>query len=277
MAEQDAKQILLATLDRYGLGSLVDRVWQLYTDDTIQVDSGIDTIGDALREAPEFKQRFSANEARLRAGLPELSVSEYITLERGYENAMRGSGLPRGFYDESSDFSNFISTNTSVAEVQDRVNEGYKAVTQSNPEVINQMRQLYGVTEGDLAAYFLDPQRALPLITQRARAAQIAAEGQRQAGMQISAQQAEAIAREGVTQQQAQTGFEGVRGMQELLNPLQGEEAITQEEAVGATFGMNAAARQRIETRQRQRRAAFGGGGSFATDQTGMAGIGTVQ
>lgn len=278
MAEQDAKQILMSTLDRYGLGSLVDRVWSLYTDETITADSGIDTIGDALRDTDEFKRRFPANEARVKAGLPELSISEYIGLERGYENAMRGSGLPKGFYDDPTDFANFISTNTSVAEVQDRVNEGYRAVSQSNPQVIAQMKELYGVNEGDLAAYFLDPQRATPILTRQARAAQISAEGQRQAGMQLTAQQAESIAAEGITAQQAQTGFANIQGQQELLNPLQGEgDALTQEELIGATFGMNAAARQRIETRQRQRRAAFGGGGSFATSETGLSGIGTAQ
>lgn len=278
MADQDAKQILQGTLDRYGLGSLVDKVWQLYTDDTITADTGIDTIGDALRDTPEFKQRFSANEARVKAGLPELSVSEYIGLERGYQNAMRGSGLPAGFYDDPTDFANFIASDTSVAEVQDRVNNGFRAVTESNPQVIQQMKELYGINEGDLAAYFLDPQRATPIITRQARAAQIAAEGQRQAGLQISAQQAEAIAREGVTAQQAQSGFGDVRAMQELLNPLQGEgDQITQEEAIGGVFGTNAAARQRIETRQRQRRAAFGGGGSFSTGQSGVVGVGVAE
>lgn len=277
MAEQDAKQILQGTLDRYGLGSLVDKVWGLYTDETINADTSIDIIGNALRDTPEFKQRFSANEARVKAGLPELSVTEYIGLERGYQNAMRGSGLPSGFYDDPTDFANFIANDTSVAEVQDRVNNGYRAVTESNPQVVQQMKQLYGVSDGDLAAYFLDPQRALPLITRQARAAQIAAEGQRQAGIQISAQQAEAIAREGVTAQQAQAGFGDVQAMQELLNPLQGEDQITQEEAIGGVFGTNAAARQRIETRQRQRRAEFGGGGSFSTGQSGVVGVGVAE
>lgn len=275
--EEDAKTILQRTLDRFGLGDLVDRVWGLYTNETISADADIDIIGDALRDTPEFQKRFPANTQRLRAGLPELSVREYIGLERGYENALRGSGIPRGFYDDPSDFANFIATNTSVAEVQSRVNDGFRAVAEANPQVVTQMRNLYGVSEGELAAYFLDPDRALPLITRQARAAQIAAEGQRQAGIQISAQQAEDIAREGITQQQAQSGFENISNMGELFNPLMGEgEQITQEEAVGGVFGTNAAARQRIETRQRQRRAAFGGGGSFATGQSGVSGLATA-
>jgi hypothetical protein len=277
MADEDAKKIIKSTLDRYGLGSLADRAWGLLSDETISADAGIDVIGDALRDTPEFQTRFSANAARTRAGLPELSVSEYIGLERGYEAAMRGSGLPAGFYDDPTDFANFISANTSVAEVQSRVNDGYRAVADSNPQVIAQMKELYGVGDGELAAYFLDPAKATPILVRQARAAQISAEGKRQAGIQLSASDAEALAREDVTQQQAQTGFGQVKQQQELYNPLQGEQAISQQEAIGAALGTDQAARQRVETRKRQRQASFAGGGSFSTSQTGMSGLAEAQ
>ena len=277
MAEEDAKRIIRNTLDRYGLGSLADRAWALYTDETISADAGIDAIGDALRNTTEFQTRFSANAARVKAGLPELSVTEYIGLERGYEAAMRGSGLPPEFYNESSDFANFIANNTSVAEVQSRVNDGYRAVADSNPQVIAQMKELYGVGDGELAAYFLDPERATPILVRQARAAQISAEGKRQAGIQLSAADAEALAREDVTQAEAQTAFGEVGRQQQLYNPLQGEEAISQQEAIGAATGTDQAARQRVETRRRQRQASFAGGGSFATSQTGVSGLGQSQ
>jgi hypothetical protein len=273
MAE-DAKKIIQNTLNRYGLGSLTDRAWGLLSNETISADAGIDVIGDALRDTPEFQTRFSGNAARVKAGLPELSVTEYIGLERGYADAMRGSGLPPGFYDSTDDFTNFISTNTSVAEVQSRVNDGYRAVADSNPQVIAQMKELYGVGDGELAAYFLDPQKATPILVRQARAAQISAEGKRQAGIQLSAADAESLAREDVTQAEAQTAFGEVGRQQELYNPLLGEEAISQREAIGAATGTDQAAKQRVETRKRQRQAAFAGGGSFSTSQTGVSGLG---
>jgi hypothetical protein len=273
MAEEDAKKIIKSTLDRYGLGSLTDRAWGLLSDETIDADAGIDVIGDALRDTTEFQTRFAANAARVKAGLPELSVTEYIGLEKGYEAAMKGSGLPAGFYDDPQDFANFISANTSVAEVQSRVNDGYKAVADANPQVIAQMKELYGVGDGELAAYFLDPQKATPILVRQARAAQISAEGKRQAGIQLSAADAEALARENVTQTEAQTAFGEVGRQQELYNPLLGEQAITQQEAIGAATGTDQAAKQRVESRKRQRQAAFAGGGSFATSQTGMSGL----
>ena len=71
----------------------------------------------------------------------------------------------------------------------------------------------------------------------------------------------------------AQTAFGEVGRQQELYNPLQGEQAITQQEAIGAATGTDQAAKQRVESRKRQRQAAFAGGGSFATSQTGMSGL----
>lgn len=277
MADEDAKQIIKSQLERYGLGSLTDRAWGLLSNETIDANAGIDVIGDALRDTPEFQTRFAGNAARLKAGLPELSVTEYIGLERGYEAAMRGSGLPAGFYDSPEDFSNFISSNTSVAEVQSRVNDGYKAVANSNPQVIAQMKELYGVGDGEIAAYFLDPEKATPLLVRQARAAQISAEGRRQAGIQLSAADAEALAREDVTAAEAQTAFGEINKQQELYNPLQGEQGISQQEAIGAALGTDQAAKQRVETRKRQRQAAFAGGGSFSATQTGVAGLGQAQ
>jgi len=274
MAEVDAKKIIEATLQRYGLQSLTDKVWGLYSDETLPANADIDMIGDALRDTKEYKDRFPANTDRANKGLPELSVSEYIGLERGYENAMRGSGLPQGFYDSPADYTNFISQNVSVAEVQTRVNEGYRAVSEANPQVIAQMKELYGVDEGGLAAYFLDPTRATPVIQRQARAAQVASEAARQAGIQLGAQQAEQLAAEGVSPQEAQAGFQKISQQQQLFTPqVIGEEQISQQEQIAGTFGTDQAARQRIETRRRRRQAAFEAGGGLAAGATGVTGL----
>jgi len=278
MAEQDAKAIIKTMLDRYQLGDLSDQVWKLISDETLPQNADIDLIGDALRDTELFKKRFPANAARAKAGLPELTVSEYVGLERGYANAMRGSGLPAGFYDDPTDFEKFIVGDTSVAEVQSRVNEGFRAVSESNPEVIKQMKELYGVDNAGLAAYFLDPVRATPLLVKQARSAQISAEAARQAGIQLTSQEAEALTAEGVSQQQAQQGFAAVQEQRQLMGPTAGEQgSISQQELIGATFGTDAAARQRVETRARRRRAAFEGGGGFAATQQGTAGLGEAQ
>jgi len=277
MADEDAKTIIKNKLNQYKLGDLADLVWGLIGKEVLTDRSDINEIGDALKDTDVFKKRFPANAIRVSRGLTELSVSDYIGMEKGYEDVMRGSGLPPGFYDSPDDFSSFISHNTSAKEVSDRVNQGYDLVKKSNPEVVNQMKELYGVSEGDLAAYFLDPEKGTDILKKRALTATISAESKRQANIQLSATDAEALAAEGVTAQEAQTGFAKIAGTQELLGTtLAGEQSITQAEQISGTLGTNEAARQRIESRKRQRQSSFTGGGGFATTQAGVSGLGTA-
>ena len=277
MAAMDAKDILRNTLTRFGLQDLTDQAWNLVASDLLPANASIDTIGDALRDTPQFQARFPANAARVKAGLPELSVSEYLGLEEAYASEMRGSGMPRGFYDDPTDFQRLIEGDVSPAEVQTRINEGYRAVSEANPGVIAQMKELYGVDEGGLAAYFIDPDRATPILQRQARAARIASEGLRQAGIQLTADVAETLAREGITGDEAAAGFRQVSEQRGLATPMMaGEEAISEAEQIGAAFGTNEAARQRVATRQRRRRAEFESGGGFAAGQSGISGLRTA-
>lgn len=264
-ARDDAKDILRRFLKNYKLDSLADQVWNLTQTGVILNPNDPDEIGRAVSDTPEYAARFPGNVARRNAGLPEKSLTEYIQLEQAYSSSMRGAGLPAGFYDNPDDFSKFIAGDVSPAELQGRVDEGYRAVAEANPQVVAQMKELYGVDEGGLAAYFLDPVRAMPVIRRQARAAQIAAEASRQAGLALGVQTAEALAREEITPDEARRGFGQIATESQLAAPLMaGEEALTTEEQIGATFGTSAAARQRVETRRRRRQAAFEAGGGFA-------------
>lgn len=277
MAEEDAIQIIRNGLSRFKLGSLADTVWAMIGAGTISKNAGPDEIGDALKDTWEFKARFPANAERISRKLPELSVTEYIGLEKGYQDAMVGSGLPPEFYDQPEDFSNFIGHNTSVAEVQDRVRKGYELVKNANPEVVKQMKELYGVDDGSLAAYFLDPAKGTDILKKQAQSATVAAESKRQAGIQLSSAESEALVNEGVEGVDAQKGFGTIASTQELLGTnLQGETGITQAEQISGTLGTNEAAKQRIESRKRQRQSEFTGGGGFTTTQTGVSGLGTA-
>jgi hypothetical protein len=138
------------------------------------------------------------------------------------------------------------------------------------------------VSEGELAAYFIDPQRMRPTFDRyeaerQARAAQIAAAGTTQGGMTISQQQAEGLARAGITEQEAQATFTALGDTQELFQPLQaGEQAITQEQQIAGAFGTNAEARRAIAQRRRSRQASFESGGGFAAGQGTQTGLTTV-
>ena len=233
-----------------------------------------------------FDRRFAGNKALREAGKPEYSYSEYIRLENEMRDDLRDVGLPPGFYDDQESLSRLIGGEVSRAELRDRATAAYSVVRQADPGTVAELQNLYGVTEGDLAAYYLDPTRAVNAINQRltgqdlirrTQAAQVAAQARQQAGIGLTAQEAEALATAGVDQGTARQGFTRIAQEQELYRPqMAGEDVIGQEEAIAAAFGTSAAAAQRVATRRRRRQAEFEAGGGFAAGQTGVAGLRTA-
>ena len=259
----DARNTIKAMLATYGLEDLSDVMWQQYTSGLVDITNERASFY-ALRDQPSFKKRFAANETRLKNGLGELTPADYVQLEDYYRSTLQSNGLPPGFYDSPDDFQKLIENDVSPAELQTRVQKGYRAVAQADPEVKRQMQELYGVSEGQLAAYFLDPQRAVTLLERQAQAANIAARGMEQGGIQVSGQFAENLAARGVTPDEALRGFGQVGQLGELTQTFAGETALSGEQLAGAAFGIDVAAQQELERRKRLRTGEFAGGGSFA-------------
>jgi hypothetical protein len=190
--------------------------------------------------------------------------------------------MPANFYDQNDDFTALLEGDVSPSELNERVQQGYRAVADADPEVKRQMQQLYGVGEGELAAYFLDPERAAPLLTRQARAAQIAARGAEQGGIQLTGALAEDLARRGITEAEAQRGFAEIGALGELRQTFAGETALSTEQIVGSQFGTDTQAQQELERRRRLRTGEFAGGGQFtrttgATSGSIETGVGTAQ
>jgi len=269
---------LKATLRRYGLEGLFDNLNQAVMGDPTLVRNA-DALFGSIRETPIYKERFKGNADRVSKGLPELSEAEYINQEMSYKTNLKNLGMPKGFYDTQEAFANFIANDISPVELAQRIQQGYNAVTQASPEVVTQLKRMVpDLTDGDIAAYFLDPLKSGQEIERKARAAQIAAAGVTQGGMQITTAQAEQLARQGITAEQAQQGFTQIGQQQELFQTnLLGEQALTQEEIVSGVLTNEQAAAQRIARRRRGRTAAFETGGGFAGQggqQTGLTTVG---
>ena len=269
-------------LNGFKLGdtAFVDEVVSAITNEKVDPQSNtfLDDIGIMLSDSTYLKTRFSANETRKQQGLPPLPLTHILELENSYTSALQAAGMPPGFYDDpATDFQGFIARDTSPAEINRRIQQGYTAVKNADPEVIKQFKELYGVGEGELAAFYLDPARQEAALTKSMESATIAAEGRRAAGIQLSVAEAEQLQGAGVTQATAQKGFGQIAGEQQLYDPLQGEQAITQAEQIAGTFGTNTAAAQRIAQRRRSRQAEFESGGGFArTNQFATEGLRTV-
>jgi hypothetical protein len=268
---------LKAILDYFGLSSLTGVLsLRLQEDDTLADNK--DVLLNSIRDTPEYKQRFKANDIRRSRGLPELSADDIVNLENSFRDTLRANSLPRGFYDTQDDFANFIGSDVSPQELNARISQGYNAVLQAEPGTKAELQRLYGLNDGDIAAFFIDPERFNQSdAIKKAQAAQTASEARRQAGITLTTQQAEALATEGVTRQEAQQGFAAIGAQQELFQAgMEGEQAISQQEQIAGTFGTNAEARQAIARRRRSRQAGFEAGGGFAARQSEQTGLTTI-
>jgi len=261
--QKDARNTIKAVLATYGLGELSDYLYSIYAKGEVDV-SNSQALIFALREQPAYQKRFAANAARAKKGLAELDPSSYIDLENSYRQLLQSNGLPTGFYDQTEDFVALLEGDVSPQELQDRVRNGFRAVQDADPEVKRQMQELYGVGDSGLAAYFLDPTKAAPLLTRQAEAAKVAARAKEQGGIQLGAATAEEIVARGITAAEAEAGFKTL-GLQEgLYTEMMGEQALTEQQKVGAAFGYDVESQKRLAERRGLRKSPFQGGGSFA-------------
>jgi hypothetical protein len=274
----DAKKTIRAVLANYfkekDAEKLSDFLYGVYARGEVDINNP-DALIFSLRGQEAYQKRFAANTARAKKGLAELDPASYLALENDYRRLLQSNGLPPGFYDQTEDFTALLEGDVSPQELQTRVQQGFRAVQDADPEVKRQMQELYGVSEAGLAAYFLDPEKAAPILTRQAEAAKIAARAKEQGRIQLLSGTAEEIAARGITAQEAEAGFTAM-GLQEgLYTEMFGEQALTQQQKVGAALGYDVAGQQGLKKRQATRKAEFGGGGSFAktTGQTS----GTVQ
>ena len=273
MSEQSSRSIIRGFLDQYGLGGLEDL---LYNELVSEQDFSEVRMVQRIRETPEYAARFPGMAGRRSQGRNAISEAEYVDLERGYRQLFQQAGLPQGFYDAPEDFGAFIAGDVSVAEMGRRVQQGYQAVAQADPSVKETLRSFYGVTDGELAAFFLDPGKAESLIMQQTATAQIGAAAAREGfGQAADRLAAERMQRLGVTEQEAQQAFGALGQMGELLTPIQrGETPLdVAETALGLTGRGGGEALQRLRTQQRRRVAQFEGGGRFATQGADVVGL----
>ena len=246
-----------------------------------------------LRETDAYKKRFAANAARIQKGLTAISEAEYLGLEDQYQNIMRNYGLPADYYTRGDmgrqeGFEKFIANDVSAAELEDRVMTAKNRVMNSNPEVLQAIKDFYGdsITDGDILAYTLNPTKGLEDIKRKVTAAEIGGAAV-QAGLNLGrtaeekalyAARAAELGAAGITKQQAQQGFQTVaevapRGGQ--LAEIYKQNPYTQTTAEAEVFGLagsTEAARQRKKLTSLETAAFSGsaGAGAIARDRAGV-------
>ena len=262
----DARVAIRAMLAKYGIESLFGTVWDNYTNDTVDfTDEAAVTL--SIRETDAYKTRFQGNEVRRKKGLPDLSPSTYIAIEDSYKNSLKVNGIPDSFYDSPEEMAELIGGNVDVQEFNDRLKLARSIAQDAPPEVMNQLTSMYGITEGQLTAYYLNPEKMLPILKEQERSARIGAAAVESGGMFIDKQTAEDLAKRGTTDAQAAAGFGNIAKLGELTQTMGGEDSISNQDIVGAQFGFNADGTKQLANRKARRLAEFAGGGNFAKSQ----------
>lgn len=262
-SQRDAYAFLVDEFNQFGLGSLAPTIFNF-----IKQGYGADTISLLLQDTPEYKARFAGNELRAKAGLGVLSPAQYLSLESSYRQILANAGLPKNFYDKPEDFAKWIGGDVSPTELQNRVNLEVNTVAQAPAEVKQALTDLYGVSQGDMVAYFLDQSRAVPLLQLQAQAAQIGGQALMRG---LSDANANRLAQLGVTASQAATGY-GQIG--ESLNTLQQIASrfgtgFSQTEAENAVFTPGGQATLKQRSLEEQEKALFSGN-TGATSYIGL-------
>lgn len=270
LAETNRVNNVVATLrglmTDYGLSSLMGKI-ESY------VKEGLD--GDAvlamIRDTQEYKDRFPAM-AALRGKQRAISEAAYIDFERNAAGLERAYGLPSGMLGKDA-VTNLLTNEVSAQELENRVTMAAAGAFQASQEMRDTFRDYYGIESGGLTAYFLDPEKALPLLNKQYASAQIGAEAQMQ-DFAIASGTAERLNEAGITQQEARQGFAQTARQRGFM---QGRgDVVSQEQLISGNLMNDQQSQKAIERVQKGRAGQFQQGGSFTASAQGVGGLGSA-
>jgi hypothetical protein len=208
----DARDVFTRTLKDLGftdiqINELLPQVteWQ-------SIYSPSQIVSDLLPTTTVYKQRFSANETRVKNGLKPLTPSEYLATEKSYRATLKDAGLPPGFYDSSDDFAGFIGQDTSPYEIKLRADAAARAVNNTDPSYTKALQDIYGIDSGMMTAFMLDPERALPLVEKQAKAVEFGTAAVKQ-GLQATTMGEQFAQRGPATGYSAEQGYSAIAGI----------------------------------------------------------------
>ena len=265
----NAIETMRGIMTQYGLGSLMDKITSYVT----QGYTDPDAIVALIRTTPEYAARFPAMKelARQNRGISEAEYISYETEAQGYE---RMYGLPSGMLTNSETISNLLTKAVSGRELEERVTMAAAGAFQTSPEVKKQFKDFYGIDSGGLTAYFLDPDKATPLLTKQYASAQIGAEAAMQ-GVDVGMSLAEQLNIAGVTRDEARIGFGAVAGEAGLS--VGAGDVVSQGDLIKGNLLGDQAAKANKERAIGGKLGKFQGGGEFLQTQQGAVGLGSAS
>ena len=231
-----------------------------------------------------WQTRFSGNQARIAAGLNPLSPADYIANEQSYKQVMTMGGIPTSSPLMSTDYlGKLMAQDVSPAEVASRVSTVTAVVENEDPQVLGQLQSQFGMTMSTILTHLLDPAVAAPIVQQEYNAAKIGAEAAR-SGVNIAyggtgPLSAMGLAAQGITQNQANQGFNTIAQEQPALQSIAGRygAGIIGPNGVGQALESSvfntqgaAAAQQQVSRLTTAETSAFSGSAGAATGSLGL-------
>lgn len=270
-AQASAKGLIDTFLANYGLASLGNTAWQWYLS-----GQSPDQILLNLRGTPEYKARFPAMDALAKQGRA-ITETDYINYEKSIHQQNQAAGLPQGMYDTADDIAKLLTSNVSPSEYQSRLQAYQTAAWQTPPEVRQALTDFYGISPGQLTAFFIDPDRALPLIQRDLASAQAEGTSVRTGFGRLDQGTAEHLADLGLSQSALDTGFNKLANQQQLIQGLPGQQpGIGTSTALQAQFDQNSQAQNQLEAAQAAQLAIFKKAGGPAATSQGVLGAGST-
>lgn len=293
IAQKNALELLKERFAAYGLGTeaFVNAIRQSILDNT-DADGNIAeaSAAAAIRATPAYEARFSGNKARrdaiqadIAAGrtpkMAELSEASYIQAEDNYREVLREANVPAQFYDNTTYLAKLIGNDLSIKEVSARASLAKQAASQANPEVLQQLESLYGVTQSQVAGFFLDPELGQQNINAIAagNAAIIAASAKR-SGMTLDKAESERLAERIAPDGQSAIDTQKLFGQTSLTAGLttesvSGEKAgVSAEDVILAATG-DVERQAKLEKERQKRLAEYQSASGMAETQKGVVGL----
>lgn len=236
---------------------------------------GSPLVRQRIMESPSYMEKYgNLNNARLKAGLPALDPETIQGERQTYKTLMRRAGVPEGFYDQDSDFDQFLTNDISPDEVASRLNLANEVVGESvSPEMAEAFKRYYGIKKGDLVAYYLDPDRAEPLLQKQAQAAILGGVA-KQEDLGVNRNLAEKMVERGIDEGQARAAAKDsaeVAPVWDTLAGLDGQGDISRKQVFKGNLGMADGVLQKGRALASRERARFSGSAdasrSFGADR----------
>lgn len=253
--------------EQYGLSSLFPLIQQWaqqgLTEDAIYIN---------LRKTPEYKARFPAMETLASKGR-SISEAAYIDYETKAAQMEQMYGLPKGMV--TGAVTDLLIGDVSAVELQTRVTLASADAVTAPDDLKQTLQAYYGVDPDEaLRGYYLDPERALPILQKQSASARIGVQAMRQGISGIGASLAEEFQGQGVTEADAKKGF-GTVAKQAEFTAGRGDTTTNTGMSRGV-FG-NAEAQKATQRAAEARANRFKGDGGFAADKTGVAALGSAS